>query len=71
MLPSPDTPITFEKSPSGYKLGYKMQTFDIEMVLAPDMRLLSASVKAPPVRPLRDHIRERSAGISFDLIDHG
>jgi hypothetical protein len=47
MLPTPDTPVSFEQFPSGYKLDYKMQTFDVEMVLAPDMRLLSAGVKAP------------------------
>ena len=47
MLPDLATPVSFEQSPSGYKLDFKMQTFDIEMVLAPDMRLRSAAVKAP------------------------
>lgn len=47
MLPSSDTPVSFEQSKSGYKLDFKMQTFDVEMTLAPDMRLQSAAVKAP------------------------
>ena len=45
MLPDPGTPVSFDQSPSGYKLTFKVQTSDGEMVLAPDMRLLSASVK--------------------------
>ena len=47
ILPNPATPVSFEQSPSGYKLAFKMQTSDIEMVLAPDMRLQSATLKAP------------------------
>ena len=47
LLPDPATPVTFQQSPSGYKLGYKMQASDIEMVLGPDMRLQSAALKAP------------------------
>ena len=47
MLPGPDAQVSFEQSKSGYKLDFRMQTFDVEMVLAPDMRLQSAAVKAP------------------------
>ena len=47
ILPNPSTPVSFEQSPSGYKLSFKMQTFDVEMVLASDMRLQSATLKAP------------------------
>ena len=47
ILPNPATPVSIERSPSGYKLAFKMQTSDVEMVLAPDMRLLSATLKAP------------------------
>jgi hypothetical protein len=47
ILPNPATPVSFEQSPSGYKLAFKMQTSDVEMVLAPDMRLQSATLKAP------------------------
>ena len=47
ILPNPATPVSFEQSPSGYKLDFKMQASDIEMVLAPDMRLQSAALKAP------------------------
>ena len=61
MLPNPGTPISFDQSPSGYKLTFQVQTFDGEMVLAPDMRLLSASVK----RPHSDHF-ERSFETSFE-----
>jgi hypothetical protein len=47
ILPNPATPVSFEQSPSGYKLAFKMQTSDVEMVLAPDMRLQSATLKGP------------------------
>ena len=47
LLPDPATPVHFEQSSSGYKLAFKMQASDIEMVLAPDMRLQSAALKAP------------------------
>lgn len=47
ILPNPATPVSFEQSPSGYKLVFKMQTSDVEMVLAPDMRLQSATLKGP------------------------
>ena len=45
ILPDPTTPVSFEQSASGYKLAFKMQTSDVEMVLAPDMRLQSANAK--------------------------
>jgi hypothetical protein len=46
ILPDPATPVSFKQSPSGYKLEFKMQTADVEMVLAPDMRLERAAMKA-------------------------
>jgi hypothetical protein len=48
MLPNPDTPVSFEQSSSGYKLAFKMQTSDIEMDLASDMRLQRAGLKTSP-----------------------
>jgi hypothetical protein len=47
LLPDPATPVHFEQSSSGYKLAFKMQTFDIEMVLTPDMRLQGVTAKGP------------------------
>jgi hypothetical protein len=47
MLPNPDTPVLFKQSRSGYKLAYKIQTSDVEMLLASDMRLQSATLKGP------------------------
>jgi hypothetical protein len=47
ILPDPATPVSFKQSPSGYKLAFKMQNSDVEMVLAPDMSLQSATLKAP------------------------
>jgi hypothetical protein len=47
LLPAPATPVHFEPSSSGYKLAFKMQDFDVEMVLGPDMRLQSATAKGP------------------------
>jgi hypothetical protein len=43
ILPTPATPVSFEQSPSGYKLAFKIQSSAIEMVLGPDMRLQSAA----------------------------
>jgi hypothetical protein len=47
ILPVPGTPVSFKQSKSGYNLDYKIQNSDIEMILAPDMRLQSAALKAP------------------------
>jgi len=47
LLPAPATPVHFEPTPSGYKLVFKMENFDVEMALAPDMRLESAMAKGP------------------------
>jgi hypothetical protein len=47
ILPDPATPVSFEQSSSGYKLAFKMQSSDVEMVLTPDMRLQGATLKAP------------------------
>jgi hypothetical protein len=47
MLPNPDTPVSFKQSRSGYKLAFRIQTSDVEMVLASDMRLQSATLKGP------------------------
>jgi len=46
-LPSPDTPVSFEQSRSGYKLTFRVQTSNVEMVLASDMRLQTATLKGP------------------------
>jgi hypothetical protein len=46
ILPNPATPVSFEQSPSGYKLAFKIQTSDVEMVLASDMRLQRVAMKA-------------------------
>jgi hypothetical protein len=46
ILPAPATPVSFEQSASGYKLSFKAQSSDVEMVLAPDMRLQRGAMKA-------------------------
>ena len=48
LLPNSATPIVLKQSPSGYKLAFKMESADIEMVLGLDMRLQSAAVRANP-----------------------
>jgi hypothetical protein len=48
MLPDPATPVSIERSSSGYSVHFKMQSFDVEMVLDSDMRLQRAGVKASP-----------------------
>jgi hypothetical protein len=45
MLPPEGTPVHIEPSTSGYKLELKIQTFDVEMMLAHDMSLQSEAVK--------------------------
>ena len=62
ILPTPAASVSFEQSPSGYKLAFKMQTSDAEMVLALDMRLQSAAAKANP----SDHFET-----SFSSGQHG
>ncbi len=47
ILPNPATPVSFEQTSFGYKLAFKIQTSDVEMVLTPDMRLQGATLKAP------------------------
>jgi len=45
MLPPEGTPVHVEPSASGYKLELKIQTFDVEMLLARDMGLQSEGEK--------------------------
>ncbi|MDE3199671.1 MAG: hypothetical protein KGN79_02025, partial [Acidobacteriota bacterium] len=44
MLPPEGTPVRVEPSTAGYKLEIKIQTFDVEMLLARDMSLQSEAV---------------------------
>ena len=39
LLPQPGTAPHFEPSASGYTLGFKIKTFDVAMLLTPDLRL--------------------------------
>ena len=45
LLPSPDTPVHFEPSKSGYNLELKIKNFDVVMALTHDMSLQSMAVK--------------------------
>ncbi len=45
MLPPESTPVHVEPSTSGYKLEFKVQTFDVEMMFAHDMSLLIEGAK--------------------------
>jgi hypothetical protein len=45
MLPPEGTPVHVEPSTSGYKLEFKIQTFDVEMLLTRDMSLQSEAAK--------------------------
>ena len=45
MLPPESTPVHVEPSTSGYKLEFKVQTFDVEMMFAHDMSLLREGAK--------------------------
>jgi hypothetical protein len=45
LLPPVGTPVSVEPSTGGYKLKLKIQTFDVEMLLAHDMSLQSEAVK--------------------------
>lgn len=46
ILPASGAPVSFAQSPSSYKLSFKMQNSDVEMDLAPDMRLQRLGAKA-------------------------
>jgi hypothetical protein len=45
MLPPQGTPVHVEPSKSGYKLEFKVQTFEVEMMFAKDMSLQSEAAK--------------------------
>ena len=45
MLPQESTPMQVQQSTSGYKLQFKVETFDVEMMFARDMRLQSEAAK--------------------------
>ena len=45
VLPPESTPVHIEPSSSGYKLDFKAQTFDVEMIFARDMSLQSETAK--------------------------
>src|ERR1700728_1056478 len=45
MLPPESTTVHVEPSASGYKLEFKVQTFDVVMLFAPDMSLQSEAAK--------------------------
>jgi hypothetical protein len=45
LLPSAGTPVHFEPSASGYKLDFKVQTFDAVIMLTRDMSLQSMAAK--------------------------
>lgn len=45
ILPPESTPVHVEPSASGYKLNFKVQTFDVEMMFAHDMSLQSEAAE--------------------------
>lgn len=45
LLPPAGTPVHFESSATGYELGFKMQNFDVAMMLTRDMSLESMGLK--------------------------
>jgi hypothetical protein len=45
ILPSDSTAIHVEPLPTGYNVGFKIQTFDVAMKFTPDMRLESEGLK--------------------------
>lgn len=48
LLPPPGTSVDVEPSASGYKLGLRIQTFDVEMLFTRDLGLQSEGVKGSP-----------------------
>ena len=45
LLPSPQTLVHFQTTPSGYNMGLKIKDFDVAMLLTHDMSLRSMAVK--------------------------
>lgn len=62
LLPPEDAPVHVESSATGYNLHLKIQTFDVEMLFTPDMRLQSEGVKGSP---------SDSREMSFEKGPHG
>src|ERR1700739_37555 len=71
MFPDPGTPVSFEQSPSGYKLTYKLQGSDVEMFLAPDMRLQRFGLKAPQSNQLEKTFTPGQHGFVFTSLTMG
>jgi hypothetical protein len=77
LLPVRDTPVHFESSTSGYKIQYKIKTFDVVMRLTRDMSLQSMGVEGPKVtarilssfRGRRDFSWGRGRWARMDLIN--
>jgi len=69
ILPNPATPVSFEQSPSGYKLAFKIQTSDVEMVLAPRYASAERNLETTAIHRVRDIICTWAAGVPFDHID--
>jgi len=71
MFPDPGTPVSFEQSPSGYKLTYKLQGSDVEMFLAPDMRLQRFGLKAPQSNQLETTFTPGQHGLVLTSLTMG
>jgi hypothetical protein len=67
MLPPENTPVQVEPTRSGYKLEFKVQTFDVEMMFAHDMGLQRKLQRdLPPLAGTQASVPAR--GVSHDLL---
>jgi hypothetical protein len=71
IFPDPGTPVSFEQSPSGYKLIYKLQGSDVDMFLDPDMRLLRFGKKAPQSNELETTFTPGQRGLVLTSLTMG
>jgi len=74
MLPPQGTPVHVEPFASGYRLEFKVQTFDVEMLFTHDMRLQSEAAKGSASDRLETDFRPGPQGFlmtSYSLGEDG
>lgn len=64
LLPPSGTAVHVEPSASGYKLGFRIQTFDVEMLFTRDLGLQSEGVKGSPTDTRETDFRPGPRGFS-------
>ncbi len=71
LLPPPGTPVHVEPSASGYMLGLKIQTFDVEMLFTRELGLQREGVKGSPSDSRETEFRPGPQGFLLTSFSQG